>query len=490
MKRSTVSAAPFDPSRRKFLGACCAAVGATGMLSALAQLRVLGALAQPGNGPQIPGTANADGDYKALVCLFLAGGNDANNLIVPTDTAGYAAYAAARTALALPIGVALPLTTLTTDGRSWGVHPSMSAFHQLFGARKAAILANVGTLLYPTTKAQYSARSVPLPPQLFSHDDQQVEWQSSLADKPFSSGWGGRLADLTTAFNENNSISMSISLNGQNSFQVGRTVSQYSVSTAGAIALTGSAAPTGTSAAAIRTKAMNDLLAAPQTNLFETAFGGMTTNAIADSALLATILGASTTGAGSAFPTTYAAFPNSNLGQQLRTIARLISARTQLGLKRQIFFARIGGWDLHDRQVVANATATGAHANLLGDVSNSLKAFYDATVEMGVADSVTSFTASDFGRTYNTNGDGSDHGWGSHALMVGGAVKGGDVYGRMPDLSLRGVQDTGSRGQWIPTTSVDEYSATLARWYGVSATDMPLVLPNAGRFAHDKVAFL
>jgi len=481
---------PFDPTRRKFLGSCCAAVGATGMLSALSQLRMLGALAQSGNGPQVPGTAAAEGDYKALVCLFLAGGNDANNLIVPVDASGYAAYAAARTALALPAGAALPLITPTSDGRAWGLHPSMNAFHQLFGAGKGAVLANVGTLLYPTTKAQYSARSVPLPPQLFSHNDQQVEWQSSLADRPFQTGWGGRVADLMNAFNTNATISMSISLNGQNSFQVGRSVSQYSVSTAGAIGLTGSAAPTGTSVAAVRTKAMNDLLASPQGNLFETAFGGMTTNAISDSALLATILGSNTTGANSAFPNTYGAFSTTNLAQQLRTIARLIAARNTLGLKRQVFFARIGGWDLHDNQVDNTNTAIGAHANLLGDIANSLKAFYDATVELGVANSVTTFTASDFGRTYNTNGDGSDHGWGSHHLIVGGAVQGGNIYGRMPDLSLRGIQDTGSRGQWIPTTSVDEYSATLATWFGVSATDLPVILPNIGRFARQNVGFL
>jgi uncharacterized protein (DUF1501 family) len=424
------------------------------------------------------------------VCLFLAGGNDANNLIIPADPAGYAAYAAARTALALPANTALPLVTPTSDGRAWGIHPSMTGVHQLFASGKAALLGNVGTLLYPTTKAQYTARTVPLPPQLFSHNDQQVEWQSSLADRAFQTGWGGRLADLMNAFNTNATISMSISLNGQNSFQVGRNVSQYSVATTGAIGLTGSGSPTGTSVASVRTKAVNDLLVSPQGNLFETAFGGMTTSAIADSALLSTILSTGTTGANSAFPTTYSAFSTSNLSQQLRTIARLIAARNTLGLKRQVFFARIGGWDLHDNQVDNANPAIGAHANLLADVSNSLKAFYDATVELGVADQVTTFTASDFGRTYNTNGDGSDHGWGSHHLIVGGAVKGGQIYGRMPDLTLRGSQDTGSRGQWIPTTSVDEYSATLATWFGVSATDLPIVLPNIGRFARQNVAFL
>jgi len=476
-----------DLSRRRFLGSCCSAVGATGMLSALAQLRVLGALAQPGNGPR---TARAEGDYKALVCLFLAGGNDANNVIIPADPAGYAAYATARTALALPANTALPLVTPTPDGRAWALHPSMNGVHQLFGSGKAALLANVGTLLYPTTKAQYAARTVPLPPQLFSHNDQQVEWQSSLADRAFQTGWGGRLADLMNAFNTNASISMSISLNGRNSFQVGRNVSQYSVATTGAIGLTGAASPTGTSVASVRTKAVNDLLTSPQGNLFETAFGGMTTSAIADSALLSTILSTGTTGANSAFPNTYGAFSTSNLAQQLRTIARLISARNTLGLKRQIFFARIGGWDLHDNQVDNANPAIGAHANLLADVSNSLKAFHDATVELGVADQVTTFTASDFGRTYNTNGDGSDHGWGSHHLIVGGAVKGGQIYGRMPDLTLRGSQDTGTRGQWIPTTSVDEYSATLATWFGVSPTDLSIVLPNLGRFARQNVAFL
>lgn len=483
------SSAPFDPSRRKFLGACCAAVSATGMLSALAQLRVLGAVAQPGNGPRVPGTANAE-DFKALVCLFLAGGNDSNNLIIPTDAAGYAAYAASRTALALPNNVALPIASSAGDGRTWGMHPVMTGLQNLYGQGKAAVVANVGTLLYPTTKAQYAARSVPLPPQLFSHQDQQVEWQSSIADKAFSTGWGGRLADLTNAFNENNYISMSISLNGQNSFQVGQTVAQYSVSPTGAVVLSGSSNPTGTTAASLRTRAMNDILASPQANLFNTAFAGMTAEAISDSAQLATVLGNDSTGSASAFPNTYNLFPTSSLGQQLRTIARLISARSQLSLKRQIFFARIGGWDLHDNQVVEGNTLTGAHANLLTDVSNSLKAFYDATAEMGVADMVTTFTASDFGRTYNTNGDGSDHGWGSHHVVVGGAVKGGNIYGRMPDLMLKGSQDTGTRGQWIPTTSVDEYNATLARWFGVSATDLPLVLPNASRFAHQNVAFL
>jgi uncharacterized protein (DUF1501 family) len=477
---------PFDPNRRKFLGACCAAVGATGMLSTLAQLRVLGAVASSENGPLPPARAGAlPPDYKALVCLFLAGGNDANNMIVPFDTSGHAAYAssAGRGAIALRQDQLLGISPKRSDGRSWGLHASLNAdvagtnntgLKALFDEGKMGVIANVGTLVVPTTKQQYSARSVPLPPQLFSHNDQQVVWQSSVPDKPFSTGWGGRVADLTNAFNANNNISMSISLNGQNSFQVGKNVVQFAVNAGGAISLSGSST-SATAAAGLRTRAQNELLAAQSGNLFETAFAGLTDNAISDSAMVSGILSGA-----APFATT---FSNSNLGQQLRTIARLVAAAPQLGLKRQIFFARIGGWDLHDAQL-------NAHANLFADVSRNVSAFYRATVELGCADQVTTFTASDFGRTYNTNGDGSDHGWGSNHLVVGGAVKGGDIYGKMADLTIRGPDDTGTRGSWIPTTSVDEYSATLASWFGVSPTNLPLVLPNIGRFGSPNLGFV
>jgi uncharacterized protein (DUF1501 family) len=477
----------FDPARRKFIGSCCGAVGATGMLSTLAQLRLMGAVASPDNGVVTRTAAGAlPSDYKAIVCLFLAGGNDANNFIIPNDTAGYANYSSpitGRGALALSQSALLGIKPKTSDGRAWALHPSLNfdlagtnttGLKSLFDSGKMALLANTGTLAVPTTKAQYASRSVPLPMQLFSHNDQQVEWQSSIPDKPFVNGWGGRLADLTDAFNQNNSISMSITLNGQNSFQVGKKVAQYAVSPTGAISLSGSTSPVGTGFANIRTKAQNDLLAAQNNNLFETAFAGLTSTAIADSSLLATIF------AGAAPFTT--PFPNTSLGQQLRTIARLIAAAPKLGLKRQVFFARVGGWDLHTSQVTAGNTATGAHANIIADVSRSLAAFYNTTVELGADKQVTAFTVSDFGRTFNTNGDGSDHGWGSHHMVVGGAVNGGDIYGKMPDLTRSGPDDSGSRGNWIPTTSVDEYSATLASWFGVSATDLSTVLPNIKRF--------
>ena len=472
-----------DLSRRKFLGACCASVGATGLLSTLAQLRLMGAVASPDNGPVSPPRAGApQPDYKALVCLFLAGGNDANNLVIPTDAATYAAYAAGRGALALPQNAVLPITPRTNDGRKWGIHPAMTELRNLFNSGQFAVLANVGTLAYPMTKAQYTSGSVPRPSQLFSHNDQQVEWQSSIADKPFVTGWGGRLADLTNAFNANNRISMSITLNGQNSFQVGKSIDQYAVGTGGAIALTGTG--TGTSVNGLRTAALNDALAMQNGNLFETAFGGVTTGALGASSLVSSVI----TGA-SPFTALFNAANNSGLAQQLHMVARLVNAQQSLNLKRQIFFVRVGGFDLHDNQVTAGATTSGAHANLLRDISLSLNAFNNALTQIGAQNQVTTFTSSDFGRTYNTNGDGSDHGWGSHHFLMGGAVQGGDIYGKMPTFAIDGPDDTG-RGRWIPTTSVDQYAGTLAKWFGVSATDMPVVLPNLGRFASSDLGFM
>lgn len=450
-----------DLTRRKFLGACCAAVGSTGLLSALSQLRLMGAVA---------GSDSDSTDYKALVCLFLAGGNDANNLLVPNDSAGYAAYAAARTTLALPNDGLLGISPTTSDGRSFGLHPAVPGLQELFVSRKAALLANVGTLVQPTTQAQYEARSVPLPPQLFSHNDQQVQWQSSVPDRPFTTGWGGRLADMTNAFNENPGLSMSISLDGQNSFQVGNSLAQFSVNRTGVAGLNGM----GGDAGAVRMETLRSLFAQDSDGLFETAFGGLTTSAVDTSALLGAAL--------EGVPEPAVVFPEGRLGDQLKMISRLIQVAPQFGLKRQVFFARLGGWDLHDNQVTA-------HATLLGEVSEAVKAFYDSTVDLGLADKVTTFTASDFGRTFNTNGDGSDHGWGSHHLVVGGAVKGGDIYGKVPVLEIDGPDDT-RRGRWIPTTSVDEYAATLACWFGVSPTNLPVVLPNIGRFASTDLGFM
>jgi uncharacterized protein (DUF1501 family) len=467
-------------SRRGFLGSsCCAAVGATGLLSSLSALRLIGAVANPDNGPRPPLRAGSlSSDYKALVCLFLNGGNDANNMIVPTGSA-YSAYASARSNLALPQTGLLPIAPTNGDGRNWALHAAIPELHSLFEAGHAALLANVGTLVYPTTRDQYVRSAVPLPPQLFSHSDQQVQWQHSVPDKPTSSGWGGRIADLVNAFNANNEISMSISLAGKNTFQVGTTVTQYAVSSSGATTLVGSTSRGNADAA--RFAAQRDLFGQAQTSLLETAFANVSRDAIASADLLNSVLAASQ-------PIT-TTFPNTTPGSQLRMAARLIAASPVLGLRRQLFFVQLGGWDTHAAQL-DNATPTsGTHANLLAQISQAVNAFYNATVELGVANQVTLFTASDFGRTYRSNGDGSDHGWGNHQFIVGGAVRGNTIYGRMPTLTVGGPDDT-TQGRWIPTTSVDEYAATLATWFGVSATDLPTVLPNIGRFARPNLGFL
>jgi uncharacterized protein (DUF1501 family) len=472
MKPSSVP----DLSRRRFISqACCAAVGTTGFLSSLASLRLIGAAASPDN---LPGSAaTTASDYKALVCLFLQGGNDANNLIIPVDATSYAAYAAARSNLALPVAGVLPITPRTSDGRSWGLHPALAEIQGLFGAGKAGIMANVGSLVQPTTLAQYKASSVPLPRQLFSHSDQQVQWQSSIPDKVPVTGWGGRLADLVNAFNTNNQLSMSISLAGTNFFQVGTSVSQYAISSSGAVTFAGTTGGNNP----LRYTAQKDLFNAAQPALFDTAFAGLSSASIANSDLVNTVLATA--------PVITTAFPNTTLGNQLKMAAKLISTSGSFGLKRQVFFCQVGGYDLHAGQVSAADPLTGSHATLFTQLSQALSAFYNATVELGVANQVTTFTASDFGRTYSSNGDGSDHGWGNHQLILGGAVKGGDIYGRMPVLTVNGPDDTG-RGRWIPTTSVDEYAATLASWFGVSGTNLPVVLPNISRFAHPNLGFL
>ena len=458
---------PSDLTRRRFIGRACAAVGATGMLNALAQLRMIGALAAD----------SAPSDYKALVCLFLYGGNDSNNLLVPTDNANYQLYSTARSVLALDQSSLLPISPKSySDGRTWGLHPSLVEAQQLFANGNLALLANTGTLVQPVTLKQWNAGTVALPPQLFSHADQQVQWQSSIPDRPFVTGWGGRLADIVNSLNSNPKISMSVTVAGQNSFQVGQMTTQFAVNSAGAAVLSGT---TGSTLATSRYATQQNILSQQEQNLFEAAFGGLTVSSIANTQLLNTTLAAA--------PALATAFPATGIGPQMKMIAKMIGIAPQLGLTRQIFFASLGGFDLHSDQL-------GAHATLFMQLSQALSAFSAATTELGVPNQVTTFTASDFSRTFNTNGTndgtaGSDHGWGSHHLVMGGAVQGGDIYGQVPLLELGGPEDTG-RGRWIPTTSVDEYAATLATWFGVSASNLSVVLPNIGRFGTSNLGFM
>jgi len=451
-----------DFFRKSLLGTAGLSVGAGG----LAALDSMNMLATAADQCDLTG-------YKALVCVFLGGGNDANNLIVPRSQSDWNQYNADRGNLALDRNTLLPITPATPDGRDWGLHPAAGKLQTLFQQQKLAILGNVGTLLYPTTRADWLAESVAVPPQLFSHNDQSLQWQTSWSDQIGKlSGWGGRLADLVACSNDNQDVSMSISINGSNTFQIGNEVFSYQVSTSGAPELTGFWGG-GQAERRVATRGMYDL---PNDNLFQRQFAELSARAIDTNSQLQQKLDSTTPPA--AIPTDGTTY----LTDQLRMVAHLIKIRAQLGVKRQVFFVEQGGFDTHEEQI-------NAHTDLLNNVSESLNYFQLAMAELGIENDVTTFTASDFGRTYTSNGKGSDHGWGSHALIMGGAVQGGDIYGKMPVLEIGGPDDTES-GRWIPTTAVDQYAATLATWFGISPSNLSLVIPNIGRFASSDLGFM
>lgn len=462
---STRGLEPSGLTRRSFLRSVCTAVGMTSLASTVFDLR------------RIAAAAPLAGDYKALVCVFLYGGNDSNNVLVPRGT-DYAAYAAARGPLALPQAGLRSITPLSGgDGRQWGLHPSLPGLQSLFGQQKLALVANVGPLVAPVTRAEYLAGTAALPPQLFSHSDQTVHWQTGLPDQPARTGWGGRVADLLHALNGTAQVSMSMSLAGNNTFQVGDNVTQYQLSPDGSIGL--GWYYDGNEWNHPPSIAIRQLMARSYGNLFQAGYKNVFQRALDQDRLLSGALNDAPELPG---------YPDTDLGRQLHMIARLISIREALGHRRQVYFCAAGGYDTHDGQIGAQATV-GAHADLLAELDGALSWFYNTTVGLGVASDVTSFTASDFGRTYISNGGGSDHGWGAHHFVLGGAVSGGRFYGDVPTLAVDGPDDS-SDGRWIPTTSVDEYSATLARWFGVSASDIPLVLPNIGRFNTPDLGFL
>ena len=469
---STTDFCELDPSRRAFLKRSGQlALAGTALPFALN-------LAAMGEAAAFDAT-----DYKALVCVFMYGGNDYANTVVTYDDPSYNAYStirgggAGQTAGGIALAKADLTPTLLTPtvplpgGRQYALHPAMTGLAGLFNAGQAAVQLNVGPLVAPLTKAQYSnadRKTYPLPPKLFSHNDQQSIWQSSSPEGS-TSGWGGNVGDVALPSNSN-ALFTCISVTGNAVFLSGDTALSYQVSSGGAVAIN-AVKNNVYNSAAVKT-AMSTLVQQTRTHTLENEYNKVTSRAVGAEAQVTSALAGVTLG--TAFPA------NNSLADQLKTVAKLIGARSSLGAKRQVFLVSIGGFDTHDNLIAL-------HPVLLGKVSDALTAFYKATVEMGVANKVTAFTASDFGRTLTSNGDGSDHGWGSHHFVVGGAVKGKAFYGNAPPVSVgstaaAGDQQHVGQGRLLPSTAVDQYAATLASWLGVADAELPGILPNLKRF--------
>ncbi len=455
-------------------------------------------------------------DYRATVCLFLFGGNDSQNMVIPLG-GEYAAYAAGRGNLAIPEASTLSISA-GVSGRSFGLHPSMPGLQGIFNNdKKLAIISNVGVLTNPTTIASYNAKTN-LPPQLFSHSDMQSHWQSGRADAPPLSGWGGRLADLIESANGNSQVSVSISAAGQSLMQKGDRVVSYAVSP-----WTG---PKSTIVKRLRSwrdwdnyatdrpdpqAAFESQLTIARANILEDQWGGMATkalttgnfvngvlyildkdgNPIRDAAGVVSEIFPITPPPPSTYVASNGTTQNNRLAAELRSVASMIAARDKLVVKRQIFFVSIGGFDNHGDQFKDSANPTpilsGLHSDLLKQVDQALTWFYNWTKAQGLANNVTTFTMSDFGRTLTSNGTGSDHGWGGHHFALGGVVSGGTIYGAsatqiFPDVALKSGFDVG-QGRLLPWTSVDEYGATFAKWMGTSTGELTGIFPNLGRFA-------
>ena len=440
-----------NKNRRDFLKKI-ACLGAAGAGSHVTRLGLVSANAQ------------STSTYKALVCVFLFGGNDSNNMIVPLDSARYGAYQTMRTALALPQNALLPAGAST-----YGFHPNMANIARLYTQNRAAMVLNVGTLVRPTTKA--TLRTTPLPRNLGSHDDQTQQWQTS---DPMggTSGWGGRLNERILAQNTG-TIPPGISLNGGNNiFLSAPTTQPANFANSTSLGLYGFG--NGSASAARRDTLQRVITFDSGMQLVGTANG-----VLASSIRTAQEFNAALASA----PPPSVAFPNSGLANQLAQVVRLMSVRGSLGMNRQIFFVGVGGYDNHESQLPT-------HANLLNTVDQALNAFFANVEGLGIMNNVTLFTESEFNRTGNANTqNGSDHAWGGHHLVFGGAVNPG-VYGTFPTHLLRGPDDSGDRGNWIPTTSLDQYAATLGSWFGVPDSDLRTIFPNLANFTPQKLAFL
>lgn len=451
----------MSTNRRQFLARTGALTGAA-MAGTFGRLGVQSAHAQSAT------------DYKALVCLFQFGGADSNNMIVPdTDYAQYGLVRTAASQVALTQAEILKFTAASQGGKSYGFHPSLALLKELYDQKKLAVVANAGTLLAPITLTDYRAGKN-RPPNLFSHSDQQMLWQGLLPGDIVRSGWGGRLADKLVAKNAGQKIPTMVSVSGTQIFNSGHDTVPFVIPGSGGVLLSGQ----GT-----------DVVSTARYNALKTLLGTGGGHQLFDGA--AEILNESLTAAEAANPYLTPALPqiitdaftiggtllNTGLANQLKQVARLIEARAALGVKRQFFMVNIGGWDTHSN-VLTNQN------NLFGQMGPAMRAFYNYTVAAGVANDVTQFTMSDFNRTFIGNQSlGTDHAYGGNYLVIGGAVKGGDIYGTYPTLVLKGPDDTGSNGAWLPTTSVDQIGNTLATWFGMPAADIAYAFPNLANWS-------
>ena len=418
----------------------------------------------------LPALAQSGPDYRALVCVFLYGGNDSNNTIIPMDS--YTAYQSIRGSLGLATSALTPVTSVS--GAPYGFHTLLTELASMFTAKELAVVANVGSLVAPITQKQYQAAQAPIPLNLFSHADQQQQWATSLAQGNSPTGWGGRLADYVASQNMNSSsFPTFLSMAGNALEGVGVKTQQGALTPGQSMQLAGF---NSSAASQARLGALTNLLTLNSGVSLTQAANSTLSNSIADAKALGQALSQSTP--------LKTQFPATTLGAQLQQVAQIIQVQSSLGMRRQIFFCSLGSFDTHTGEL-------GTLNTLYPELSQSMSAFYDATVELGVAQNVTAFTESDFNRTFQpTSGDGSDHAWGGHHVVLGGAVQGGRIFGAFPTFELGGPDDTDVRGRWIPTTSIDQYGATLCSWFGVPSTALPMIFPNLPNFSSQNLGFL
>jgi uncharacterized protein (DUF1501 family) len=446
-------------SRRDFMRlTCCSAAGAA-LVGGLSKFGLVSAMAQGAT------------DYKALVCIFLFGGNDSNNLIAPIDSR-YAAYQQARANIALPQAQLLPLQT--GSQANYGLHPNTPELQGFFNNQKnLAVLANVGTLVQPTTKAQYQTYKN-LPSNLYSHSDQQDQWQSAQLSGAQTAGWAGKVADnIQGTYNTSAQFPPILSISGNAIFCTGDTTRPFTMNPYSTPGLQGF---DSSAASQARFQATQQLLTFDSGLSLVQSANTVTGQAVQYGVTLSDAL--------KNIPPLATKFANNYLAQQLRQVAQVIAARSALGMGRQIFFCSTGGFDTHSDQLAQ-------HVKLMSNLSQSMATFYQATQELGVANQVTTFTLSEFSRTLQpgTNA-GTDHAWGGHQVILGGAVKGNSVYGTFPTLALNGPDDAGSNGRWIPTTALDQYASTLASWFGVPDASLPSIFPNLVNFSSTNLGFM